>query len=201
MPMVRSQKLSETSHSALGFVAELTFYPFLGLGLQERRCQLTPRPKCRRFKSQAINLFLASLFQQISQHATLPPFELTRWDLFHGHLFIDYANNQMGLLFHAQEYPAYSEEFPIVLGFCQEGSTLAYDEEKMRVRNILWWNDALHVLDTGKGSVLNDLLLQEGLRDFVYTVDEADFGERVLDVSYFNTPAAIQTPSEGLFVC
>jgi len=71
----------------------------------------------------------------------------------------------------------------------------------MRVRNILWWNDALHVLDTGKGSVLNDLLLQEGLRDFVYTVDEADFGERVLDVSYFNTPAAIQTPSEGLFVC
>lgn len=105
----------------------------------------------------------------------------------------------MGLLFHAQEYPAFNEEFPLFLGFCQENSTVAYDPERMRLRNILWWKDAFHVLDVGKGSVLHDALLMEGLKDIVLTVDEADFGQRVIDISYFHSLTR-RRPEDRLFI-
>jgi hypothetical protein len=46
----------------------------------------------------------------------------------------------VGLLFHAAEYPAYHEEdFPIYLGYCQEGSDFKYDQRRMDVRNIIWY--------------------------------------------------------------
>ena len=39
-----------------------------------------------------------------------------------------------------QEYPAaHAESFPVHLGFCQSGSSLDFDEEGMRWRNIVWW--------------------------------------------------------------
>jgi hypothetical protein len=48
--------------------------------------------------------------------------------------------HQLGLLFHAAEYPAFQEDaFPIHLGYCQEGSTLEWDVTRMDLRNILWY--------------------------------------------------------------
>jgi hypothetical protein len=50
------------------------------------------------------------------------------------------VGRQLGLLFHAAEYPAFQEDaFPINLGYCQEGSTLEWDVTRMDLRNILWY--------------------------------------------------------------
>ena len=48
-------------------------------------------------------------------------------------------SGQLGVLFHCQEYPAHHpEEFPVHLGNCQQGSSLAFSKRAMDLRNILW---------------------------------------------------------------
>lgn len=134
------------------------------------RCQLTPDRTCRRFRSDEINNFLVDLFLHIVQHPDLPDFALNRFDLFHAHLFVGNGTERLGLLFHAQEYPAYDQElFPLPLGFCQVNSTVEYHESKMQQRNILWWGGALHVLNVGSPGPLFESLLPEGLGAPVYT--------------------------------
>lgn len=68
----------------------------------------------------------------------VPPFfALSRFDLFHAHVFVD-AGGRVGALFHAREYPALdARSFPFPLGFCQAGSWVQADE-LMPCRNILW---------------------------------------------------------------
>ncbi|CAI7795728.1 unnamed protein product, partial [Closterium sp. NIES-53] len=51
-----------------------------------------------------------------------PAIHLSRFDLFHCHLFATHASGRLGALFHAKEYPAFcTDSFPVNLGFCQSG--------------------------------------------------------------------------------
>eukprot|EP00879_Flechtneria_rotunda_P005673 GHRR01005972.1.p1 GENE.GHRR01005972.1~~GHRR01005972.1.p1 ORF type:complete len:456 (+),score=150.16 GHRR01005972.1:145-1512(+) len=88
----------------------------------------------------------------------------------------------VGVLFHAAEYPAYdNDSFPFMLGRCQANSTLRFQQRSMDLRNILWWQGQLAVLDVGERSPLHDLLLHEGTRP-LRTVYEEDFGQPVADL-------------------
>jgi hypothetical protein len=63
---------------------------------------------------------------------------LSRYDLFHGHLFLASESGRLGILFHAKEYPAYDKKvFPYNMGYCQRGSDVKYNDS-MNLRNILW---------------------------------------------------------------
>eukprot|EP00873_Tetraselmis_striata_P009983 jgi/Tetstr1/430247/TSEL_020075.t1 len=172
-------------------------------GSKECCCQLTPLATCRRFRQREVNSFLSRLFRQVASSPGMPGFHLSRFDLFHAHLFLDHSTREPGLLFHAQEYPAFDEDtFPYQLGFCQEGSPLAYNPQQMVLRNVLWWGGALHVLDLSPGSALHDGLLRPGDPGAAvfYTVDEELFGTRVVDISYFEALAG-RRPEHRLCVC
>jgi hypothetical protein len=69
--------------------------------------------------------------------------ELDRFDLFHAHLFLT-AENSIGLLFHAKEFPAECNEFPYNLGFCQRSSPMTFDQSAMDWRNYLYYKVRLH---------------------------------------------------------
>jgi hypothetical protein len=65
---------------------------------------------------------------------------LSRWDLFHGHLFACHRQGALGVLFHCQEYPAFdARTFPLSLGYCQAGSDVSYEARAMDWRNVLWY--------------------------------------------------------------
>ncbi len=83
---------------------------------------------------------------------------LDRFDLFHAHMFLSHAMpgrpRELGLLFHAKEYPRQSPEFPVNLGFCQLNSTLSFDQRAMDLRNLLFFRVRLstyasHLVRTG----------------------------------------------------
>jgi len=57
--------------------------------------------------------------------------DISKYDLFHGHLCLD-KNNNLLLLFHIREYP---KDFPANLGYCQKESNIKMDET-FRHRNI-----------------------------------------------------------------
>ena len=65
--------------------------------------------------------------------------QLSRFDLFHGHLFRarDWPH-ALGILFHAMEYPIYSEEFDVILGFCQLHSHISFQQDMWDSRNWLF---------------------------------------------------------------
>lgn len=146
---------------------------------------------------------------------------MNRFDLFHAHLFCTRDSQQLGLLFHAKEYPAYNiKEFPINLGYCQRNSKLMYDERAMDFRNMLWFQVSivtshsaallqskhedffvqgrLCCLDVGPDSILHHDLIMDGLQD-VRTVLESDFGRSVIDVNYFASLPS--PPQQRLFLC
>ena len=68
---------------------------------------------------------------------------LDRFDLFHAHMFLTRGAPgrapELGLLFHAKEYPSRCPAFPVDLGFCQLNSTLAFDQRAMDLRNLLFF--------------------------------------------------------------
>ena len=64
---------------------------------------------------------------------------LSQHDLFHGHLFYAHEDCQLGILFHASEYPRHcATTFPVNLGFCQAESPIEYTTATMDRRNLLW---------------------------------------------------------------
>lgn len=64
--------------------------------------------------------------------------QLDRFDLHHGHLFIS-SVGRLGVLFHSREYPArHPTAFPVHLGYCQESSSLAFEQRAADLRNMLW---------------------------------------------------------------
>lgn len=65
--------------------------------------------------------------------------QLTRWDLFHAHVFYIKQQKSLGLLFHAKEYPQQCEAFPYNLGYCQRGSPMQFDGRGMDFRNLLYY--------------------------------------------------------------
>eukprot|EP00884_Botryococcus_braunii_P006283 jgi/Botrbrau1/15656/Bobra.4_1s0040.1 len=97
-----------------------------------------------------------------------------------------YGEGRLGLLFHSAEYPRQSPAFPVHLGFCQQGSSLAYSEEAMNWRNLLYYAGGLWSLDLSPEGPLYSTLLMDGLQDF-RTLLEDDFGDSVCDVHYFHS--------------
>jgi hypothetical protein len=137
----------------------------------------------------------------VSVMRCLPPqVHLNRFDLFHAHLFEAHDAREVGLLFHASEYPAMERaRFPTNLGYCQVGSSLRWEERAMDLRNLVWLRGSLYTLDVGVESVLYGALLMDGLQD-VRTVMESDFGERVCDVNYFHSLQS-RKPPHRIFIC
>ncbi|KAK9826801.1 hypothetical protein WJX81_002287 [Elliptochloris bilobata] len=155
-------------------------------GASECRCQLTTQPVARRFQHDSrLNRFASTLFESIAVGASdkgLPAVALDRFDLFHAHIFLTHAAvgrpRELGLLFHAKEYPQQGPAFPVNLGFCQRNSTLAFDQRGMDLRNLLFFRGQLCALDVGEASVLHADLLMDGLQD-VRTVLETDLGQAI----------------------
>ena len=112
--------------------------------------------------------------------------ELSRFDLFHAHVFVC-AHRRLGILLHAKEYPACNNEFPYDLGYCQTGSTLHIAADGMDRRNLLWYEDALFAIHLPEGSALLHALVHRDLRPF-RTTYEGDFGQPLFDVYLLQEP-------------
>ncbi|XP_010043057.2 uncharacterized protein LOC104432286 isoform X2 [Eucalyptus grandis] len=109
-------------------------------GSKENKCQLTRTPYGRRFISEELNAYLKFLFELIESRGPAVGLNVTlsRYDFFHGHLFLANNTGRLGILFHAKEYPSCDKEvFPYYMGYCQTGSNVIYDDS-MNLRNILW---------------------------------------------------------------
>ncbi|XP_052192951.1 uncharacterized protein LOC127801672 isoform X2 [Diospyros lotus] len=107
---------------------------------KENRCELTRTPYGRRFIDEELNSYLKFLFEIIASRGPSVGLDvsLSRFDLFHGHLFLATGSGRLGILFHAKEYPTYDMEvFPYNMGYCQIGSNVLYDDS-MNLQNILW---------------------------------------------------------------
>uniref|UniRef100_A0A0D3GUU9 Uncharacterized protein n=1 Tax=Oryza barthii TaxID=65489 RepID=A0A0D3GUU9_9ORYZ len=160
-----------------------------------------------------INSYLAFLFELIAARGPSVGLNvsLSRYDFFHGHLFLASGTGRLGILFHAKEYPAFDKElFPYSLGFCQAGSNVVYDDS-MNLRNILWlaplpsnetkaWLSpgVLVVLDAHPDGIIYQDMIRNYVRD-VRTIYEDDFGEVAVDVNYLNV--ANSAPANRVFIC
>ena len=140
--------------------------------IAECKCSLTVSEAPQRFCQPQLNQFLANIFQSIPHaiqllklpkvvhkdgstvlHTVLYRLQrcflqvrLNRFDLFHAHLFCTRGTRELGILFHSKEYPSYNKAlFPINLGFCQQKSTLEFDENSMDFRNMLWFQASSQV--------------------------------------------------------
>ncbi|KAF3785008.1 hypothetical protein EJ110_NYTH10599 [Nymphaea thermarum] len=157
-------------------------------GCNEDECQLTRTTYGRRFINKELNLYIAFLFETIIARSPSIgfPVSLSRYDLFHGHLFLAANSGRLGILFHAREYPAYEKNvFPYHMGYCQTGSDVRYDKS-MNFRNILWlaplpgesrytpWDapGVLVVLDAHPGGIIYKELVSDYV-DYVRTIYEA----------------------------
>ncbi|KAH6819071.1 T-box protein [Perilla frutescens var. frutescens] len=182
-------------------------------GSNEDRCELTRTPYGRQFIDEGLNSYLEFLFEIIVERGPSVGLHvcLSRYDFFHGHLFLAKESGRLGILFHAKEYPAYDKEFfPCNMGYCQVGSNVAYDDS-MNLRNILWlaplpsnstkaWvaPGVLVVLDAHPEGIIYRDLIPEYVH-FARTLYEEDFGEVVVDVNYLNVGA--EKPKFQLFIC
>ncbi|KAK3128006.1 hypothetical protein QOZ80_7AG0581380 [Eleusine coracana subsp. coracana] len=182
-------------------------------GSLENKCELTRTPYGRRFANEEINSYFAFLFELIVARGPSVGLNvsLSRFDLFHGHLFLASETGRLGILFHAKEYPAFDKElFPYTLGYCQTESNVTYDDS-MNLRNVLWLapfpsNQTKAWLAPGVLVVLDahpdGVIYQEMIHDYVQvvrTIYEDDFGEVVVDVNYLNV--ANGSPEDKIFIC
>lgn len=182
-------------------------------GSKASKCELTRTPYGRRFISEELNEYMKFLFGMIVSRGPSIGLNvsLSRYDFFHGHLFLATDTGRLGILFHAKEYPAYDKEiFPLNMGYCQRGSNVVYDNT-MNLRNILWlapmpsnsikaWvaPGVLVVLDARpEGIIYRDLI-----PDYVQiarTLYEDDFGEVAVDVNYLNVGST--SSDHQIFIC
>lgn len=182
-------------------------------GLKKDKCQLTRTPNGYRFANKDLNSYFEFIFELIVERAPSIGINmsLSRYDFFHGHLFLASGSGRLGILFHAREYPSFDKEkFPYNMGFCQTGSNVMYDDS-MNLRNILWlaplpsnvtkaWlaPGILAALDAHPGGIIYEKLVPEYV-DYVRTIYEDDFGEVVVDINYFNIDGA--APGGKIFIC
>ncbi|KAF8053989.1 hypothetical protein N665_1358s0024 [Sinapis alba] len=178
------------------------------------KCQLTRTPYGRHFIAQEVNLYFEFLFRLIESRGPSVGLNvsLSRYDLFHGHLFLASESGRLGILFHAKEYPAYDKRFfPYNMGYCQRGSDVKYGDS-INLRNILWLGPlpsksgsgwlapgVLVVLDAHPdGTIYRDLI--PNYVKFVRTIYEDDLGTNVVDVNYLDVGGAGE-PDYQLFIC
>lgn len=138
-------------------------------------CQLFPADNCgaHRFRSHEVVSYFVSVFEAA---ALLANSELSRFDLHHAHMYFNASQNELGLLFHCKEYPAFDDRtFPFNLGYCQMGSGLALgSDDSMNFRTVLW---------TFGGD--NVILLEGPDREPFGTIYEQEFGDSIADFYYF----------------
>ncbi|KAJ4877671.1 Uncharacterized protein Rs2_42689 [Raphanus sativus] len=177
-------------------------------------CHLTRTPYGRHFIAQEVNLYFEFLFRLIESRGPSVGLNvsLSRYDLFHGHLFLAPDSGRLGILFHAKEYPAYDESvFPYNMGYCQRGSDVKYGDS-INLRNILWlaplpsksgpgWlaPGVLVVLDAHPDGIIYRDLIPSYVK-FVRTIYEDDLGTSAVDVNYLNVGGA-EEPDYQLFIC
>ncbi|XP_030544828.1 uncharacterized protein LOC115751205 [Rhodamnia argentea] len=182
-------------------------------GSKEDRCELTRAPYGRRFISEELNAYLKFLFELIESRGSAVGLDVTlsRYDFFHGHLFLANDTGRLGILFHAKEYPSYDKEvFPYYMGYCQTGSNVTYDDS-MNLRNILWlaplpssstnsWVSpgVLVVLDARPDGIIYQDLIPEYVQ-FARTLYEDDLGDVAVDVNYLNVGGL--KPNYQIFIC
>ncbi|XP_019083973.1 PREDICTED: uncharacterized protein LOC104707029 [Camelina sativa] len=181
---------------------------------RKNKCQLTRTPYGRQFIAEEVNSYFEFLFQLIESRGPSVGLNvsLSRYDLFHGHLFLASDTGRLGILFHAKEYPAYDKKvFPYNMGYCQRGSDVTYDDS-MNLRNILWlaplpsnsspgWvaPGVLVVLDAHPDGIIYRDLIPKYVQ-FVRTIYEDDLGTTAVDVNYLNV-GTTQEPDYQLFMC
>ncbi|KAJ3376174.1 hypothetical protein GGF31_000241 [Allomyces arbusculus] len=125
------------------------------------KCTLTRTPIVSPLHTDLAPLtsYLSNVFRAIGGPAARTNLTLSRFDLWHAHLFVHRPCGRasvpdpdravasraadmapaVGLLFHAMEYPALDErKFPVPLGWCQQNSTVKYVPRMMARRNVLW---------------------------------------------------------------
>ncbi|KAI4369389.1 hypothetical protein MLD38_017831 [Melastoma candidum] len=179
----------------------------------ENKCQLTSTPYGRRFINKELNSYLEFLFELIVARGPEVGLDvsLSRYDLFHGHLFLANETGRLGILFHAKEYPAYDKQvFPYYMGFCQTDSDVTYDDS-MNLRNILWlapipdtssrsWiaPGVLVVLDAHPGGIIYEDLIADYVK-VARTMYEGDLGSVAVDVNYLNVGGS--TSEYQIFIC
>ncbi|AED93717.1 unnamed protein product [Arabidopsis thaliana] len=177
------------------------------------KCQLTRTPYGRHFIAEEVNSYFEFLFHLIESRGPSVGLNvsLSRYDLFHGHLFLASESGRLGILFHAKEYPAYDKKvFPYNMGYCQRGSDVKYNDS-MNLRNILWlaplpsnsspdWvaPGVLVVLDAHPDGIIYRDLIPDYVK-FVRTIYEDDLGTTAVDVNYLNVGA--HEPDYQLFMC
>ena len=176
------------------------------------RCRLGRRDFGRKFWDESLGEFVAELFKAVclgsgAHTGGAPAFTLSPWDLYHCHAIrVRQQPHNLALLFHALEYPARSEEFPVNLGFCQSGSPVAFSPDAMAVRNALYFAGQLVLLDLSPGSALaREHLVREGL-ELTQTVYEGDFGECLGDINFLPSCSGGQEDSrasaaDALYLC
>ncbi|KAK6542230.1 hypothetical protein TWF694_007984 [Orbilia ellipsospora] len=114
---------------------------------------------------------------------------LTRFDLFHAHLFANPTTKTAGVVFHSKEYPADNvDTFPYDLGFCQVDSNLDFTDSIMRKRNLIWTIDAdnhasMWWIDMGVKTGNNDVDSMLDGAPF-YTLYEDSLGHVIADFYY-----------------
>ncbi|XAR52634.1 hypothetical protein NMG60_11020801 [Bertholletia excelsa] len=180
---------------------------------KENKCELTRTPYGRRFINEELNKYLKFLFEVIVARGPSIGLDvsLSRFDLFHGHIFLATGSGRLGILFHAKEYPLYDKEvFPYYMGYCQIGSNVAFDNS-MNLRNILWlapmpsnspntWSapGVLVVLDAHPGGIIYRDIIPDYV-NFARTIYEDDLGDVAADVNYLKTGVAV--PDYQIFIC
>ncbi|EWC43737.1 hypothetical protein DRE_07355 [Drechslerella stenobrocha 248] len=138
--------------------------------------------------STTLGPYFESIFRMIPAW-TNGDISLSRFDLFHGHLFANAATKTAGVVFHSKEYPAdNADTFPYNLGFCQLESNLPFVDKVMRKRNLVWTIDANQRtsfwwidMAAKSGNGLVDEIL--GGAPF-YTLYEGNLGHVVADFYY-----------------
>jgi hypothetical protein len=176
-------------------------------GAAADRCLLCRAPHGRRFADASLQRHCSALFAAAAAGAPAvgASLSLSRYDLFHGHMFV--SERCIGVLLHAREYPARSPAFDEHLGYCQSGSPLAWDEEAMALRNLLYVvgvdgsaaAPALALLHTAPGTLLHAALLHPAVAR-VHTIYEEDLGTPLADLNYLHA-AALSLPEHRLYVC
>jgi hypothetical protein len=174
-------------------------------GAAADRCSLCRAPHGRRFADASLQRHCAALFAAAAAGAPAvgASLALSRYDLFHGHLFV--SERCVGVLLHAREYPARSAAFDEHLGYCQSGSPLAWDADAMALRNVLYVipagaaAPALALLHTAPGTLLHAALLHPAVAR-VHTIYEEDLGTPLADLNYLHA-AQRSLPEHRLYVC
>ncbi|KAK6347714.1 hypothetical protein TWF718_005551 [Orbilia javanica] len=165
---------------------------FLYPVFQHKRCQLGKDSDnvAPFLTSTTLGTYFESVFQRIPTSAN-GEISLSRFDLFHGHLFANPSTGTIGVVFHSKEYPAENADaFPFNLGFCQIDSNVTFSDNVMRKRNIVWTIDAknrtsLWWIDMAVRTGSNTIDAVLGGKPF-YTLYEDSLGYVLADFYYLS---------------